>query len=79
MGNTEITLSASIWICEELARGRMAGLESVLRAQICERVGVLAVSIMLSAIKRRPCFPPPPALMRISTSMGGANGSKSGP
>jgi len=66
----EGTLSAAIWISVVLGRVRMAGLELVLLARICARVGVLAVSTRLSPIQYRPCFLPPPALMTISPSMG---------
>ena len=62
-----------------LWRGRMAGLELVLLARICTRVGVLAVSINLSPIQYRPCFFPPPTLITTSASMGSVLGSKSGP
>ena len=72
---TEITLSASIWVCAVSGRGHMAGLELVLLARICARVGVLAVSITLSPIQYLPCFLPPPTLMTISASMGAVLGS----
>ena len=76
---TEITFSSAICISVVLGRGRMAGLELVLLARICARVGVLAVSITLSPIQYRPCFLPPPTLMMISPSMGAVLGSNSGP
>ena len=45
MNKTEITWSVLIWNCVESGRGRIAGLELMLRARICERVGVLAVGV----------------------------------
>jgi len=66
MDETEITLTASIWVCVVSGRGRMAGLELVLLAWIYERVGVVAVSTKLSPNQYRPCFLPPPALMTTS-------------
>ena len=56
MNKIEITWSAFIWNCVESGRGRIAGLEHVLCAQIWERVGVLAVSIVSSPIQNWPCF-----------------------
>ena len=47
---TEITLSAAMWVCVLLGRERMVRLELVLLARICERVGVVAESSVLSAI-----------------------------
>jgi len=63
MNKTEITWSAFIWNRVGSSRGRIAGLEPVLRAQIWERVGVLAVSMVTSPIQNRTCFLPPPTLM----------------
>ena len=57
----------------------MAGLELVLLARICERVGVVAVLTKLSPNQYRPCFLPPPALMTTSPSMGSLIASNSGP
>jgi hypothetical protein len=60
MDEAKITLSAAIWLCAVSGRGRMAGLELVLQARICERVGVLAVSSVLSAIQcHASCLLPP--------------------
>ena len=41
---------------EVSGRGRMGGVQSVVLALSCERLGVLAVSTKLLAIKYRPCF-----------------------
>lgn len=72
----EITWSA----CIPKGRGwRIAAEELVLLARIWESVGVEAVSMVLLAIKYRPCFLPPPALMTTSPSMSWAVGSQSGP
>ena len=60
-------------------RGRMAGLELVLLARIWVRVGVVAVSSVLSPIQYRPCFLPPPTLMTTSPSRSWVLGSYSGP
>ena len=79
MNETEITFSSAICISVVLGRGRMAGLELVLLARICERVGVLVVSSVLSPIQYRPCFLSPPTLMTISASMGAVLGSNFGP
>ena len=46
----DITFSSAICISVVFGRGRMAGLELVLLARICSRVGVLAVSITLLPI-----------------------------
>ena len=54
MNKIEITWSAFIWNRVESGRGRIARLESVLRARIWERVGVLAVSMVPSPIQNRP-------------------------
>ena len=48
----------------------MGGVESVVLALSCERLGVLAVSTKLLAIKYRPCFFPCPALMMASPESG---------
>ena len=79
MDETKITFSAAIWINVVFGRGCRARLELVLLARICERVGVLAVSIVLSPIQNRPCFLPPSTLMMISSSMSCMLGSNSGP
>ena len=50
MNKIEITWSVFIWNRVESGCGRIAGLELVLRAQILERVGVLAVSMVPSPI-----------------------------
>ena len=65
MDKTEITRSAFIWVCAVSGRGRMAGLELVLLARICERVGVVVVSTMLLPNQYRPCLLPPSTLMTI--------------
>ena len=78
MNKIEITWSAFIWNRVESGRGRIAGLEPVLRARIWERVGVLAVSMVPSPVQNRPCFLPPPALMTTSPSRSWALGSYSG-
>ena len=79
MNKTEITWSAFIWNRVGSGRGRIAGLEPVLRARIWERVGVLAVSIESSPIQNWPYFLPPPALMTTSPSRSWALGSYSRP
>ena len=79
MNKIEITWRASIWNCVVVGRGRIAGLELVLLAQIWERVGVEAMSIVLSPIQYRPCFlPPPPTLITISPSRSWVLGSNYG-
>ena len=64
---------------EVLGRGRMGGVESVVLAQSCERVGILAVSTTLSVSQYRPCFFPPPALMMASLEKGVVAGSHVSP
>ena len=61
---------------EVSGRGRMGGVESVVLARSCERLGVLAMSIKLWAIQYRPCFFPPPALMMASPESGAVAGSQ---
>ena len=64
---------------EVSGRGRMGGVESVVLALSCERLGVLAVWTKLLAIKYRPCFFPPPALMMASPESGAVVGSQVSP
>ena len=64
---------------EVSGRGRMGGVESVVLALSCERLGVLAVSTKLLAIKYRPCFFPCPALMMAAPESGAVVGSQVSP
>ena len=64
---------------EVSGRGRMGGVESVVRALSCVRLGVLAVSTKLLAIQYRPCFFPSPALMMASPESGEVAGSQVSP
>ena len=64
---------------EVSGRGRMGGVKSVVLALSCERLGVLAVSTKLLAIKYRPCFFPCPALMMASPESGAVVGSQVSP
>ena len=57
----------------------MGGVESVVLARSCERLGVLTVSTKLLAIQYRPCFFPPPALMMASLDSGAVAGSQVSP
>ena len=55
----------------------MGGVESVILALSCERLGVLAVSTKLLAVKYRPCFSL--ALMMASPESGAVVGSQVSP
>src|SRR6185437_1233017 len=71
--STTISKLTCLWCTlatEVSGRGRMGGVESVVLALSCERLGVLAVSTKLLAIKYRPCFFPCPALMMASPESG---------
>ena len=57
----------------------MGGVESVVRALSCVRLGVLAVSTKLLAIQYCPCFFPPPALMMASLESGAVAESQVSP
>ena len=57
----------------------MGGVESVVLALSCVRLGVLAVSTKLLAIQYCPCFFPPPALMMASPESGAVAGSQVSP
>ena len=57
----------------------MGGVESVVRALSCVRLGVLAVSTKLLAIQNRPCFFPPPTLMMAFPESGVVAGSQVSP
>ena len=57
----------------------MGGVESVLLALSCERLGILAVSTKLWVIQYWPCFFPPPALMMASPESGAVAGSQVSP
>jgi len=60
-------------------RESMGGVELVVLARSWERVGVLAVSTMLSPSQYRSCFFPPPALMMASPERGAVAGSHVSP
>ena len=60
-------------------RGSMGEVESVVLAQSWERVGVLAVSTMLSPSQYLLCFFPPSALMMASPERGAVAGSHVSP
>ena len=64
---------------EVSGRGRMGGVESMVLARSWERLGVLAVSTMLSESQYRPCFFPPPAPMMASPERGAVAGSHVSP
>ena len=63
MNKIEITWSAFILDYVVSCHGRMARLELVLLTRIWDRVGVVAVSSVLSPIQYCLCFLPPPTLM----------------
>ena len=65
----QLTCTCALWSYGTVGRWCMVGAELVLLAPIWERLGVLAVSNVLSAIQYRLCFFPPPTLMMISPSM----------
>jgi len=76
---TEITWNACMLATEISGRGSMGGVESVVLARSWERVGVLAVSTMLSPSQYRLCFFPPPDLMMASPERGAVAGSHVSP
>ena len=57
----------------------MGGVESVVLALSCVRLGILVVSTKLLAIQYRPCFFPPPVLMMASPESGTVAGSQVSP
>ena len=76
---SELTCLWCTLAIEVSGHGRMGGVESVVRALSCVRLGVLAVSTKLLAIQYRPCFFPPPALMMASPESGAVAGSQVSP
>ena len=73
---SELTCLWCTLASEVSGRGRMGGVELVVLALSCERLGILAVSTKMLAIQYRPCFFPPPALMMASPESGAVAGSQ---
>ena len=75
----ELTWKVRTLATEISGHGCMAGFESVVLAQSCDRLGVLAVTTKLLAIHYQLCFFPPPALMMASLESGTVAGSQVSP